>query len=1144
MGWHNPPISWSEHERRLADASRPVSPEAPTPESSKPSSPTRSFHRQPYQAPELIPGEEASDHVEYAELHMHSSFSFLDGVSAPQKLVERGAQLGLEGLAITDHNGMYGVVRFAEAAAAHAMPTVFGAEISLAPHQARTDVEDPPGQHLLVLARGEEGYHRLCSALTDAHLATPEKGTLACDIETLAERGKGHWLILTGCRKGGVRFGLPHTRMPSRTEQDRSEAELKRLVELFGAENVVVELYDHQHPLDSVHNDFLATLASTHHLPVVATGMVHYATAEEADLAQAMAAIRARSSMDSLHNWLPASPAAYLRSGAQQAARFSAFPGAVTASARIAAELSFSLKKVTPGLPRSLCPPGHTPMSYLRELITDAVPRRYPHPLPAVWKRINAELDLIEKKDFAGYFLIVYDIVRFARSRGILCQGRGSAANSAVCFLLDITAVDSIYYNLPFERFLSALRDEEPDIDVDFESRRREEVIQYVYERYGRRQAAQVATVIEYKGKSAIRDMARALGYSPGQQDAFSRQVERSGVPHDDAGTTIPTAVTDLAQRTVSLPRHLGIHSGGMVLTDRPVSEVVPIEPARMAHRTVLQWDKDDCEWMGLVKFDLLGLGILEAIRDTFDLVEEHLGETWELATLPRDEAGVYDMLCRADSIGVFQVESRAQMALLPRLQPRRFYDLAIQIAMIRPGPIQGGAVHPFVRRKAGLEPVQYAHPALEECLERTLGVPIFQEQLMQIAMAVGGCTGEDADLLRRAMGSKRGLERIESLRETLYNGMAQSGLDTATSDRIYGMIQAFASFGFAESHSLSFALLVYASSWLKLHYPAVFLAGLLRAQPMGFYSPASLVADAERHGVVVKGPSVNYSLTEASVEPREGASATPTGRDSCLRYDQPTPSSVFDPEGEDPTTTHRRDANLALRWGLASVRGVGVDTAERIVAQRLTGGPFIDATDLSRRVGLSASHLESLASAGALDDCGISRREGIWAAGHLATEHPQYLPHTTTALRLPLFEQMTSHEVMMANRVFTGASPGDHPLRYARQTLRESGVSTVAQMLSHEPGRRVWVAGIVTHRQRPATAMGVTFLNVEDETGLVNVICGVGLWKRYRTLLRDSAAIIVRGLLERSPQGVVSIVADAVETLDLGVADAARNFR
>ena len=1139
MGWNNPPIPWSEHEKNLRDASRP----GPTGDGGD--SPAWSAHRFPYQAP-VSPEQEAGA-IPYAELHVHSSFSFLDGVSAPEKLVEQAALLGLSGLGLSDHNGFYGAVRFAEAAAAHHMPTVFGAEVTLGTSLGRSDVPDPAGTHLLVLARQKAGYHRLSAALTQAHLATEDKGTMKAELGMLADHAQGDWMVLTGCRKGSVRQPLNSHRMPSGVEKEASEKALLELVDHFGAENVVVELFDHQHPLDSAHNAFLASLAKRHHLPTVVTGLVHYATQAEARMSHAMAAVRARTSMDALHSWLPASPAGYLRSGREQLSRFLPYADAVTRSAEIAGELAFSLKKVSPGLPSSVCPSGHTPMSYLRELITEAVPRRYPNASAGVWERIDKELALIERKDFAGYFLIVHDIVRFARSRGILCQGRGSAANSAVCFLLDITAVDSIYYNLPFERFLSALRDEEPDIDVDFESRRREEVIQYVYQRYGRLQAAQVATVIEYKAKSAVRDMARALGYSPGQQDSLSRQIERSSSLADSQDTTIPQAVSDLAFATLKAPRHTGIHSGGMVLTDRPVSEVVPIERARMKDRTVLQWDKDDCEWMGLVKFDLLGLGILEAIRDTFDMAREHLGEDWELATLPRDEAGVYDMLCRADSIGVFQVESRAQMALLPRLQPRRFYDLAIQIAMIRPGPIQGGAVHPFVRRKAGLEPVEYPHPALEECLSRTLGVPIFQEQLMQIAMTVGGCTGEDADLLRRAMGSKRGLERIDSLRETLFTGMAASGLDDDTAERVYRMIQAFAAFGFAESHSLAFALLVYASAWQKLHYPALFLAGLLRAQPMGFYSAASLVSDAERHGVVVVGPSVQYSLVEASVEPvgtPGGGMAIPTGLDSCLVYEQETPSSVFNSAGPDPTTTHRRDGGLVTRLGLSRIRGVGKNTAQRIVTEREEKGPFADARDLARRVGLSTSQVEALASAGALADCGLGRREGLWAAGHVAAEHPQYLPHTTTELELPYFAALSDHERMVADRVSTGVSPGDHPLVYLRTSLRGRGVGSVADMLVLEPGRRVWVAGMVTHRQRPATAMGVTFLNVEDETGLVNVVCSVGLWKRHRVTLRESSALIVRGLLQRSAEGVVSVVADGIEALPLGVPDGSRNYR
>ena len=596
--------------------------------------------------------------------------------------------------------------------------------------------------------------------------------------------------------------------------------------------------------------------------------------------------MRANRGLDELDGWLPVHAGAHLRSGAEMQERFLRYPGAVARTVTLADELAFPLRRAKPALPKQEVPEGHTPMSWLRHLVWEAVPRKYPDLAPEDRARIEKELGVIELKDFPGYFLIVYGIVQEARRRGILCQGRGSAANSAVCYLLDITAVDSIAYQLPFERFLSSLRDEEPDIDVDFDSDRREEIIQWVYATYGRERAAQVANVIQYRPKNAVRDMAKALGHSPGQQDAWSKQVERWGATLDTgADHDIPAQVIEYASELLKAPRHLGIHSGGMVLTDRPVGEVVPIEHARMENRTVIQWDKDDAAWMGLVKFDLLGLGMLAALQYCFDLIRDATGEEWELATIPKEEKAVYDMLCRADSIGVFQVESRAQMGLLPRLQPRRFYDLVVQIALIRPGPIQGGAVHPFVRRKLGQEPVTYAHPKLAPVLERTLGIPVFQEQLMQMAMAVGECTGEDADLLRRAMGSKRGIERIDSLREKLYEGMATNGLVGQAADDIYAKIQAFANFGFAESHSLSFALLVYASSWIKLHYPAAFLAGLLRAQPMGFYSPATLTADARRHGVEVRRPDLLRSGVEATLEPVAGAGREcSTGREPDVR--------------------------------------------------------------------------------------------------------------------------------------------------------------------------------------------------------------------------------------------------------------------
>lgn len=653
---------------------------------------------------------------------------------------------------------------------------------------------------------------------------------------------------------------------------------------------------------------------------MVATNNVHYATPARAPLAEAVAAVRAVRSMDDLDGWLPAHGGAHLRSGAEMTARFRRYPGAISYGLELAAASAFPLRRARPALPQQEVPDGHTPMSWLRSLVWEAVPTKYPRLDDDGRRRIGRELDVIEEKDFPGYFLIVHDIVAEARRRGILCQGRGSAAASAVCYLLGITAVDPILYKLPFERFLATTRQEEPDIDVDFDSRRREEIIQWVYRRYGRERAAQVANVIQYRPKNAVRDMARALGFSPGQQDAWSRQVDgwSTGLEVADEHD-IPANVIEYAGELLKAPRHLGIHSGGMVLTARPVGEVVPVEHARMEDRTVIQWDKDDAAWMGLVKFDLLGLGMLAALQHCFDLIHEATGERWTLETIPKEEPAVYDMLCRADSIGVFQVESRAQIGLLPRLQPRSFYDLTIQIALIRPGPIQGGAVHPFVRRKMakdrndeenrermarGEKPVDfsipYPHPDLEDILKRTLGIPIFQEQLIQMATAVGDCTADEADLLRRAMGSKRGLEKIEKVKAKLYAGMTRRGLIGDDADRIYAQIQAFANFGFAESHSLSFALLVYASSWVKLHYPGAFLAGLLRSQPMGFYSAATLTADARRHGVEVRRPDLQTSGATETMEPLTAVTPhTPTGLDSCLADPQP-PTLRFNREAPD----------------------------------------------------------------------------------------------------------------------------------------------------------------------------------------------------------------------------------------------------
>ncbi|SKB02983.1 error-prone DNA polymerase, DnaE-like [Agreia bicolorata] len=1135
MNWMNPPIPWSEFERIASGTTR---------RDDRPrgadggDSPAWSRKRAPYEPPPRAerPSRTA---VPYAELHVHSHYSFLDGASSPENLVEEALRLGLTGLGLTDHDGLYGIVRMAEAAENVDLMTVFGAELSLGLTAPQNGVADPEGEHLVVLARKEAGYHRLAGAITSAQLASgAEKGHPVYSLDELSNAAQDSWLVLTGCRKSAVRKAL---------ESDGSSGaarELDRLIDLFGRDNVVVELFDHGDPRASSINDALADLATRARLPVIATNNVHFASPEAYPLASALAAIRARRSLDEMDGWLPASTGAHLRSGAEMAARFSRYPGAVERTVEIAADLSFSLRSARPNLPKLDVPAGHTPISWLRELVRRGAEKRYPNATPDIHDRLERELRVIEDKDFPGYFLIVEDIVGFARGRGILCQGRGSAANSAVCYVLGITAVDSIARGLPFERFLSALREEEPDIDVDFDSDRREEVIQYVYERYGRRNAAQVANVISYRPKNAVRDVAKALGYSQGQQDAWSRQIERWGNLSETHDHDIPDAVTHLAQQLLKAPRHLGIHSGGMVLTENPVGEVVPIEHARKENRTVLQWDKDDCAWMGLVKFDLLGLGILAALQYTFDLVAENTGEQWSLDNIPKEEPGVYDMLCRADAIGVFQVESRAQMGTLPRLLPRRYYDLVIEIALIRPGPIQGGAVHPYIRRKTGEEEVTYPHHLLEPVLKRTLGVPLFQEQLMQMAVAVGGCSPADADLLRRAMGSKRGVERIESLKATLFEGMASNGLDLETSEDIYSRIQAFANFGFAESHALSFALLVYASAWLKLHYPAAFLAALLRAQPMGFYSPLTLTADARRHGVEVRRPNIQRSLADATLEEIDtGGPVQTQTREECCDPDQP-PVGAFDRTAPDLSASHRRDGRFAVRLGLAAVTGIGADLAHRIVSEREESGDFVDLADLSRRVGLSTEQLEALAAAGAFESLGISQREAFWQAGEASAERADQLAGSSVSVQPPLLPVLTSFERLAYDIWSTGISPDDHPISQARHALAARGVSPIVDLAQAESGRRVLAGGVVTHRQRPQTAGGIIFMNLEDETGLLNVIVSTGVWNRYRRLARESPALVVRGILERSPEGIINLVADRFEELALQTRTRSRDFR
>lgn len=1036
--------------------------------------------------------------VPYAELHAHSAYSFLDGASTPEELVEEAARLDLRAIALTDHDGLYGVVRFAEAARELDMSTVFGAELSLG-NVPRTEQPDPPGPHLLVLARGPEGYRRLSRQISAAHLAGGEKGKPRYDLDALTEAAGGHWHILTGCRKGHVRQALTHG------DPEAAERALADLVDRFGADRVSIELTHHGHPLDDERNATLAALAPRFGLSVVATTGAHFAAPERGRLAMAMAAIRARNSMDAAAGYLAPLGGAHLRSGEEMARLFGT--EITTAAAELGEQCAFGLALIAPQLPPFVVPDGHTESSWLRKLVRDGAWERYgpPERAPKAYAQIEHELAIIDKLDFPGYFLVVHDITRFCRENDILCQGRGSAANSAVCYALKVTNVDPIANELLFERFLSPERDGPPDIDIDIESDLREDVIQYVYDKYGRDYAAQVANVITYRGRSAIRDMARALGFSQGQQDAWSKQISRwNGLADSPDVEDIPEQVVDLATQIANLPRHMGIHSGGMVICDRPIADVCPVEWARMENRSVLQWDKDDCAAIGLVKFDLLGLGMLSALHYAIDLAAEHKGIRVDLSKLDLSDPAVYEMLQRADSVGVFQVESRAQMATLPRLKPRMFYDLVVEVALIRPGPIQGGSVHPYIKRRNGLEEVVYDHPSMEPALRKTLGVPLFQEQLMQLAVDCAGFSPAEADQLRRAMGSKRSTEKMRRLRGRFFDGMAdRHGITGAVAEKIYEKLEAFANFGFPESHSLSFASLVFYSSWFKLYHPAVFCAALLRAQPMGFYSPQSLVADARRHGVAVHGPDVNASLAHATCE----------------------------------------NQGLDVRMGLGSVRHIGDELAQRIVEDRIAGGPFTDLLNLTARVQLSVPQTEALATAGALGCFGITRREGLWAAGAAAAERPDRLPGVGSSSHIPSLPGMSALELAAADVWATGVSPDSYPTQFLREDLAAMGVVPAAELLTVPDGTRILVAGAVTHRQRPATAQGVTFVNLEDETGMVNVLCAPGVWARYRKLAQSAPALVIRGIVQNAT-GAVTVLADRMGPIDLKVRSRSRDFQ
>ena len=1115
MGFDNPIIPWRELERRLSDR-------AGTPQWSNGSRRSDRASSNEAGVVRSLSGHQAGrgsglPRVPYAELHARSRFSFMDGSSNPEELVAEAVRLELDALAITDRDGFYGVVRFAEAAEEAGLPTVFGAELTLdltrssrRSSPARASERRRQSRTVVVLARDAAGYAALGTLISKAHMAG-RKGEPRLSTATFLEAAAAHrdrWAILTGAHGGTVPSALVEHGPRA------AAAALDRLTDAAGAGNVYVELWDHGDPLDGHRNDALAELGVRRGVQPVCANAVRYSTPGGRRLADALAAAGDRRSLEDHDGWLGAWGGAHVRSGAEQARRFARYPGAVEAAARLGSECAFSLSLVAPELPPYPCPDGLDEAAFLRRLTTEGALARYGPPeaerVSGAWHQVEHELDMIEQLGFPGYFLVVWDIASFCRSRDIYCQGRGSAANSVVCYVLGITNVDSVALGLLFERFLSPERDGPPDIDIDIESGRREEVIQYVYGRYGRDRTALVANVIAYRARSAVRDMARALGHPPSHQDAWAKSLDRRGglgepAAAEDLGA-VPADVLGLAARAEGGPRHLGIHPGGMVICDRPIAEVCPVEWASMADRSVLQWDKDDCAAAGLVKFDLLGLGMLSALHYAVDLVASAHGERIDLAALPQDPA-VYDMLCEADSVGVFQVESRAQMATLPRLRPRCFYDLVVEVALIRPGPIQGGSVHPYIRRRNGVEPVTYLHPLLERSLAKTLGVPLFQEQLMQMAIDVAGFTPAESDELRRAMGAKRSVERMERLRGRFFAGMAERGVGAEAGEQIWHKMVAFATYGFPESHSVSFSYLVYASAWIKLHYPAAFCAALLNAQPMGFYSPHSLCQDARRHGVAVLGPDVNRSAGAAVLE-------------NC----------------EEST------GGVAVRLGLSSVRGVGPELADDIAA----GAPYDSMEHLVRAMSLERPLdlpvLEALTAAGAFDSLGLDRREALWAAGAAAQSSTDRLHGAVTGTRVPELRPMSPQEQSAADLWTTGVAPDGHPTRFHRSELDADGVVTAADLLTYPVGR-VKVAGTVSHRQRPMTAGGTMFINLEDETGFVNVIVSKGCQARFRKTVLMSRALMVRGRLERH-EGAVNVIAEHLAYLSLPATLPSRDFR
>lgn len=999
--------------------------------------------------------------MQYAELHCKTNFTFLEGASHADELVAQACALGYHALAITDRNSLAGVVRAHTATKDHPLNLVIGAEITL-----------QDASPVVLWATDRAAYGRLSRLITIGRRRA-EKGYCDLRFEDLAELNTG---LLAGVIARELTSDQPHS--------------LRDYRDMFGDRcYLLAEL--HRGPDDKSQLQEWVKFARRMRVPIVAAGDVHYHVSARQVLQDVLVAIRHGETVDAIRDRLFPNAQRHMQSLDEIARNFQIAPAAVRRTIEIADRCQFSLSELKYEYPEEIAPPGLTPLEYLTQQTWLGACQHYPQGVPdKVRELLEKELRLIGELRYEAYFLTVWDLVRFARSRGILCQGRGSAANSAVCYCLGVTSVDPASSNVLFERFISKERQEAPDIDVDFEHERREEVLQYLYDKYGRERAGMTAVVTTYRSRSAIRDAGKALGLSLDRVDALAKQVEGYhqeprlaehcqvvGIdPKSDAGQRLVYVVNEL----IGFPRHLSQHVGGMVLTQRPLCELAPIENAAMADRTVIEWNKDDLDQLGILKVDVLALGMLTAIRKCFELIHKHTGRSLTLASVPPEEAQVYDMICQADTIGVFQIESRAQMSMLPRLRPREFYDLVIEVAIVRPGPIQGKMVHPYLRRRNKEEEVTYPNKAVEAVLVKTLGVPLFQEQCMQLAIVAAGFTPGEADQLRRAMGAWRRNGAIDTFRDKLLTGMQQYGLQGEFAERVFQQIRGFGEYGFPESHAASFARLVYISAWLKCNHPAAFTAALLNSQPLGFYAPSQLVRDLRDHGEEVRPVDVNESEWDCTLE-------------------------------------ERAENKWALRLGLRQVLGLPQSAADLLIKEREQRGPFTSLTEFSNRTQLPAAIIAKLSDSDAFASLG-NRRTMLWESlAQNERDHDRPLLDLVVSREetlIPLAPLSPADEVRADYRT-TGLSLKAHPLSFYREQLDALRITRAADLATLRNGQFVRVAGLVLLRQRPGTAKGITFMTLEDETGVANLIVRMEVWKRYYKAARTASAMIASGRLQ-----------------------------